>query len=373
MAPITAAFVLLGAFWGSWAVSAADVERSLGLSHGRFGLVLSAGLAGAAIANGVGGALAERLGTGRVLSMSLALWGGLLLTGAALAETAVPLAPGASLVAAIAMGVVVDVVMNVAAVAELADAPGALVRFHARFNLGAAGGALAVGAALGAALSWRWAWVGVGVVALVLAAVCTQVELPASEGGEHVPLLDSIPLLRRERLVLVALAFAVGAMVEGGVDLWGVLFLRTFLQSGLPVAVGSAALGYLVAAAARIFFGPAAGRRGAARGVTLGAGVAVAGILLLGLAPTSWLSGAGLVLAAGGISMCWPLLLAHASEGRARPAVVVGSVSSVGYLGLVAGPMIVGWVGASFGLRVGLLLLAIAAAFVAVAPVSSEP
>jgi MFS family permease len=372
MGPITAAFLLFGTYWGSWAVSAADVERGLGLSHARFGLVLSAGLAGAALANGVGGALAERLGTSRVLSMSLALWGGLLLTGTAVADTAVPWALSATLVCAIAVGGVVDVVMNVAAIAELADAPGALVRFHARFNLGAAVGALAVGLALGAALSWRWAWAIIGVLALLLAAVCARADLPAGEGGEHVPLLDTIPLLRRERLVLVALAFAVGAMVEGGVELWGVLFLRTFLETGLPVAVGSAVLGYLVAAAARVVFGPAAGRRGAARGVALGAGVAVAGILLLGLAPTDWLSGAGLVLAAGGISMCWPLLLAHASEGRARPAVVVGSVSSVGYLGFVAGPVLVGWIGASFGLRIGLLFLAIAAAFVALAPVSSE-
>jgi MFS family permease len=136
----------------------------------------------------------------------------------------------------------------------------------------------------------------------------------------------------------------------------------------LPVAVGSAVAGYLVAAGARVVFGPAAGRRGAARGVTLGAGVAVAGILLLGLAPTDWLSGAGLVLAAGGISMCWPLLLAHASDGRARPAAIVGSVTAVGYLGFVLGPTVVGWVAAAFGLRAGLLLLAGAAAFVAAAP-----
>jgi MFS family permease len=373
MAPITAAFVLFGVFWGSWAVSAADVERGLGLSHARFGLVLSAGLAGAAVANGIGGALAERLGTSRVLSGSLALWGGLLLVGAAVTELAVPWSFAVALVASIAIGGVVDVVMNVAAIAALADRPGALVRFHARFNLGAAIGALAVGVALGATVSWRWAWVVIGTLALVLAVVCGRADLPAGEGGEHVPLLDTIPLLRRERLVLVALAFAVGAMVEGGIELWGVLFLRTFLESGLPVAVGSAVAGYLVAAGARVVFGPAAGRRGAARGVTLGAGVAVAGILLLGLAPTDWLSGAGLVLAAGGISMCWPLLLAHASEGRDRPAAVVGSVSSAGYLGFVAGPVIVGWVGGSFGLRVGLLFLAIAAAFVAVAPVSSEP
>ena len=368
MAPVTASFLLFGIFWGSWAVAATDVERSLDLSHGRFGLLLSVGLAGAALANGVGGALTERFGTGRVLSAALAVWGGLLLAGGALASTAVPWGFGAALVLAIAVGGVVDVVMNVAAVAAPADAPGALVRFHARFNVGAAVGALVTGLLLGAELGWRVAWVAVGAVALGLAAWCARAELPAGERGGHVPLLDTVPLLRRERLVLVAVAFAVGGMVEGGIELWGVLFLRTFLDSGLPVAVGSAVGGYAVAAAARVVFGPAAGRRGAARGVTIGAAVAFSGVLVLGLSSTAWISGLGLVLAAGGISMCWPLLLAHASEGRARPAAIVGSVTAVGYLGFVAGPSIVGWVAGAFGLRAGLLLLAAAAAFVAIVP-----
>ena len=368
MAPVTASFVLFGIFWGSWAVAATDVERSLHLSHARFGLLLSVGLAGAAVANGVGGALTERFGTGRVLAASLAGWGTLLLAGAALASTAVPWGFGATLVLAIALGGVVDVVMNVAAVAALADRPGELVRFHARFNAGAAAGALVTGLLLGAALSWRLAWAVVGAVALGLAGWCARAELPAGERGGHVPMLDTVPLLRRERLVLVAVAFAVGGMVEGGIELWGVLFLRTFLDSGLPVAVGSAVGGYLVATVARIAFGRAAGRRGAARGVTLGAAVAFAGVLVLGLSSTAWISGLGLVLAAGGISMCWPLLLAHASEGRARPAAIVGSVTAVGYLGFVAGPTIVGAAAAAFGLRAGLLLLAAAAAFVAVVP-----
>ena len=368
MAPVTASFVLFGIFWGSWAVSAADVERSLDLSHGRFGLLLSFGLAGAAFANGVGGALTERFGTGRVLSASLAIWGALLLAGAAVANVAVPWGFGAALVVAVAVGGVVDVVMNVAAVAALADEPGALVRFHARFNIGAALGALATGALLGVDVTWRWAWAGVGVVALGLALWCGRADLPAGERGDHVPLLDTLPLLRRERLVLVAVAFAVGGMVEGGIELWGVLFLRTFLESGLPVAVASAVGGYSVAAIARVAFGPAAGRRGAQRGVTIGAAVAFVGVLVLGLTSTPWVSGLGLVLAAGGISMCWPLLLAHASEGRTRPAAIVGSVTAVGYLGFVAGPTVVGWVAAAFGLRTGLLLLAVAAAFVAIVP-----
>ena len=65
---VAATFVVFGTFWGSWAVAAADVEDSLGLSHGGFGLLLSAALAGAVASNAVGGALAERRGTAPVLA-----------------------------------------------------------------------------------------------------------------------------------------------------------------------------------------------------------------------------------------------------------------------------------------------------------------
>jgi len=360
---------VFGLFWGGWAVAAVDVERELDLSHGAFGLLLSVALLGGAAANAVGGSLAERRGTGRVLSGALVLWGGLLLVAAGAGQRA---AFGVLTISIVAVGGLVDVVMNVAATAALAGQPGQLVRFHGLFNGGAAIGAGATGILLGLDHSWRWQWAVIGVAALVLAPVCRNSSLPASASGDRTPLTGALPLLRREGLVLVAVAFAVGAMVEGGIELWGVLFLRTHLPSGLLVGSTSAVVAYSVAAGARIVFGPAAGRRGAARGVTVGAGTAAAGILLLAAAPSAWLAGGGLVLAAGGISMCWPLLLAHASAGRARPGAIVGGVSAVGYTGFVAGPAIVGWLAAAAGLRVGLALIAVAAVFVAVTPALSH-
>ena len=61
------------------------------------------------------------------------------------------------------------------------------------------------------------------------------------------------------------------------------------------------------------------------------------------------------------------MLLAYAAAGRQRPGPAVGSVTAVGYLGFVAGPVVVGWISAVAGQRAGLLLLAVAACFVAVA------
>jgi MFS family permease len=363
--PVAASFVGFGMFWGGWSVAVADVESELHLSHGTFGLLLSAALLAAGFANALGGAIAERYGTGRVLAAAILTWAAMLLVTTVVHH---PFALGVCIVLTFSAGGAVDTVMNVAATAALAGRPGSLVRFHALFNGGGAIGALGTGLLIVNDASWRWWWAFVAVVGFGVAVYCARSVLPAGEPGEHAPLGGALRLLRREHLVLVAVAFAVGAMVEGGIDLWGVLFLRQRFPAGLGVAVTSAVIAYVIATTARVAFGPSAGRRGAARGVAIGASAASAGLLLLAIAPGAWAKGAGLVIAAGGISMCWPLLLAHATAARERPGAVVGAVSAVGYAGFFLGPTIVGWMSSATSLRGGLVLLAGAAVFVAVAP-----
>jgi MFS family permease len=367
--PIGWVFVLFGVFWGSWAVAAVDVERALRLTTGGFGALLSLALAGAASANAVGGTLCERFGTGTVLGMSLLSWAVLLTVGA---FARAPVLLGLVIIAMLANGGLIDVAINVAATVALGHRPGRLVAFHARFNGGAAAGAALTGFLLATGASWRWMWVGVAVVALGLAAVCLRVPLPAGETGDRVPFGGAFALLRRERLLVLAGAFALAAMVEGGIELWGVLYLRTHLSSGLLIGAGGAVLGYTVAALARYSLGPTVGRRGTARGVLIGAGTAALGVVILATSGTAVIAAAGLVLAAGGISMCWPLLVAQAGTGRSRAGAVVGAVSAVGYLGMVIGPAVVGWVAQAIGLRAALGVLAAGAVVVAVVPTTSS-
>ena len=77
-----------------------------------------------------------------------------------------------------------------------------------------------------------------------------------------------------------------------------------------------------------------------------------------------------LLLAAAtvGISVVWPLLLAQVNNEARHPALAIGGVTACGYLGMVAGPPIVGITSKFFGLRTGLLVLAVIALFVAVVP-----
>lgn len=365
--PIALAFVALGSFLGAWAVVAADLEDALAVGHGGFGLLLAGALAATAAMGAVAGALVERWGVTRVLAfgcgafaVAVALLGILGDRGTLLVLTVV-------IVALFSCSGLVDVSMNVAATAILADSPGRLVRFHAFFNVGAAAGAGLT--ALLVHLTDRWTIAfAIPTVTMALAAVAaSRSGIEVGETGERHSLLHAVRTVRAEGLLLLALVFALGAMVEGGIDTWGVLVLREQLEVSILVGAGAHMVGQAVAALARATLGPLAGSLGTVRGVAIGAGLAAGGLVMVALAPAPVAVG-GLILGAAGVSMCWPMLLAHASQGSTRPTGIVSGVTAIGYLGFVLGPAVIGLLSDLVGLRNALLLLALAAATVAVAP-----
>ena len=156
-------------------------------------------------------------------------------------------------------------------------------------------------------------------------------------------------------------------MIEGGIDLWGVLFLRSQLDSGLLLGAGGVVLGYTVAALARTALGPRVGRRGPPRGVAIGAGAAALGLALLTTAPDAALGALGLCCRPGDLDVL-AVARGRRRTDRQQPAAAVGAVTAGGYLGLVAGPAVVGWTADAVGLRGALGLLGAAAVIVAVLP-----
>lgn len=362
---VGAAFAAFGFFWGSWAVAAADVKATLHLGTAGFGAFWSAALVGAAVGNAAGGVLTERWGGRRLLSTTLAVWA---LTVAATAVVPGRWALAATLGAGLMAGGLLDVAMNVVATAAFANRPGGLVRFHGLFNVGAAFGAALTGLAIAGHHGWRLVWLAVAPLDLGIAWLAQRSDIPVAAAGGRLPLTRAISVLREERLVPLATVFALGAMVEGGIELWGVLYLRTRLASGLLVGASGAVAGYLVAASTRFIAGPRAGAAGAPFGIALGAGVAAGGATLMALSTSPAAAACGLALAAGGVSLCWPLLMSLAGAGRRRPGAAVGSVSAVGYLGIVLGPALVGWVATAGGMRSGLGFIAAASLLVALSP-----
>jgi MFS family permease len=356
--PVRASFFTFGFFWGTWAVVALDVQRFLGFSDAGLGLLLAATVVGGVLANGAGGILAERLGTRTLLSGALVLWGALLL---GVAATTNEWAFCLLFLATVAGGGLVDVVMNVAGTAALGSDSARLLRLHALFNAGALAGAATAGILLERGFGFRAIWAGVAIAAFVLALWCRVTDLPAGERGEHYTVREGLASLRATGLATVAVVFAIGAVVEGGIGTWGVLFLRANL--GLAVVAGAAAYvaGQGLATAARCSLGWTTSHLGDRRGAQWGLALAGAGLLVEATANNNALAAIGLGAAAVGVSIYWPLLLAFASRGSTRPGLVVGGLSACGYVGFLAGPPVVGWIAQATDLRWGIGVLAAAA------------
>jgi hypothetical protein len=195
--------------------------------------------------------------------------------------------------------------------------------------------------------------------------------------------------------VVLATVFAITAMVEGGIDTWGVLYLRTHLAAGVLLGAGAYCMGQAIAITTRGAMGGHIGRIGARWGLVIGAGVAAAGLAIEAGSDRAATAAVGLAIAAGGISLCWPLVMAVASSvalasapvlsspgpgpaaarmapgpdrsgAAVSPAALVGALTATGYVGWVAGPTVVGWVADTAGLSTGLFLLSGLAATAAV-------
>ncbi|MFT4125924.1 MAG: MFS transporter [Gordonia sp. (in: high G+C Gram-positive bacteria)] len=275
--------------------------------------------------------------------------------------------PATLAVAVAAFGFVngsIDVSMNAQAVAveRLYGRP-IMSAFHGCFSVGglAGSGAVAVGLLLDLPVAVTVAVLG-GCGLLGVAAVCGSLVTRTDEAPA--PITDDPSRwwheVDRHRLVILALvAFAV-MLAEGTAYDWSALHVvETF---DMPEAIGALAFGSFSGAmtVARFVLDPIAGRCGPVAVVRGGALIGIAGMGLVlwpatpgtapaGTAIAGWtlfgIGVAGLIpqvfTAAGGLT--------RRSAGRA-----ISMVVGCGYLGMLAGPAVVGAIGAHSSLRVGL-------------------
>jgi MFS family permease len=359
-----------------------NIQRTFSLSDSQLGFVLALAIALAGISSAVMAHLAVVVGARRLLWLALLAWAALLIVLSVMQNK---WAFVAALVVVELAGGSIDTAMNAEAAERLVGQPAALVRFHALFNTGAISGAAAAGIVLHAGVSWRWIWPGVAVVAAAVglwnasaagqgfrvagagaaAAAGIDPAAPVGPAVVHQPRAHPLRLLQRDGLLLLLAIFALAEITEGGVDTWGVLYLRNHLASGVLLGAGAYVVGQSVAAATRGAGGTLIGRLSARRALLIGGCVAGGGILLESLSPVSIVAAIGLALGAGGASLFWPLVMSNVSRLATSLVSAVGTFTAAGYIGWVAGAPLVGWISQTSGPQHGLQILAGAALAVA--------
>ncbi|MFJ9043421.1 MFS transporter [Streptomyces sp. NPDC102347] len=342
-------FVLCGTLMGAWVVHIPAVEERVGISHATLGgLLVLLGL-GAFAGMQVAGPLTDRLGARVVVPATAVLCGAsLVLPG--LAHDPWTLA-GALLVFGACNGGL-DVSMNAHAVhVEKAYGRPVMSGFHATFSVGGVVAALVAAGATSAGVSPVATMAAIGTVSIVIALVSVRALMPAApatgEDGSVAETQASPAVAGRSaggRVWLLAVLALMVMLCEGAANDWSALHLRDVL--GASTSTAAFAYGTFAAAMTigRLLADCVVARFGSMAVLRHGALTAAVGITLVALGPWMWTAFAGWALFGLGLSGTVPQLFSAA--GHADPAAAGANVSRVaglGYVGMLAGPAVIGW------------------------------
>jgi MFS family permease len=345
-------FAALGVFWGAWGAALPAVQRRSGVDDAELGLALVVLAFGALVSMRATGVLLDRLGP-RFTPVTVGAFG---ITGLLPGLAGSPVELSALLFLLGVTSGAMDVAINADAVRE-EDATGRplLNLAHACFSGAVVGGSLATGAL-------RWGGASPFVVfalaaaLVVLAAVvmrprAAELWTPPT-AGERPRLLQRVPGWLLVLGGLGALAF----WIENAWQSWGAVHLERTLEASPAASSLGPALFAAAMTAGRLGVHRLA-QPGAERVVlVVGASLAGAGSAVAALAPSAAVALAGIVVAGAGCSVCAPTIvsLAGRAAGPHERGTVVGSVTTLMYLGFLVGPAAVGGLAELTDLRVSL-------------------
>jgi predicted MFS family arabinose efflux permease len=356
-----AGFVALGILWGGWAALVPAVQEAVGASKGELGLALLFVALGALPAMLLTGRELDRRGHALLPVLLCAL--ALAAVGPAFADTPAGLA-AALLAFGIASGAV-DVGIN-SAVAELEARRGIRLMqlAHALYSAGVLVGALAVGLAREAGAGPLPILAGIALVVLGAAALNT-----APGRVERRPEQSARRLRLHRAAIPFGLACGVAFVIEGGMENWGAVFLERELDASPAVSsLAPAAYG------GAMMLGRLSGQwlEQRVNDTLLLAGavsVAAAGLIGAALAPNAPVAVAAFFVGGAGISIAAPTLFGaggRRAEADERSS-AVATVTTIGYLGFLVGPPLVGGLSEVLGLRTAFAALALLAVGLVVA------
>jgi fucose permease len=356
-AAVTVVFAINGLLYGAWAARLAAVGDRLNLGAGQIGVALGCIAAGSLVAMPLAGRAASRFGSRPGTRVALVAF--------CAASAVAPAAPSLVLLCAacVCLGAAagsLDVVMNAhgVTVERQGDRP-ILSSFHAAFSLGGLAGALLGAAGAAADVDVRTELATLSAAAAITGLVATRALLPATADATRAaarePGRPGARVVDRRLVLLGALAFCC-LLCEGAAADWSAIYVHRDLTAGTAIA-GLAYAAFSVAMVAGRLAGDALTVRfGPAALVRRGAFVAAAGMGAALLAGDPIAALAGFACLGAGLSIVIPQVFRAAASGR-DSAPALARVSTLGYLGFLAGPPAIGALAELTALPAALALL----------------
>ena len=347
------AFFFIGGFGtATWAPLVPLLRERLMVGDDVLGMLLLCIGVGSLLTMPLSGALAMRLGCRRVVMTASILFAAILLLVSCV--DALSLAVPIVLIFGAVMGCI-DVVVNIVAVlVEKGIGRRIMSGMHAFWSLGGFVGAGLYGVWVGllGLTPFQSTAIAAGLI-LLLTAVFGRHLIPYGGGG------GALLALPRGIIVFVGMTAFIAFLSEGAVMDWGGVYLTTV--RGMDLAL--AGTGYSVFSAAMLtmrFLGDRVVQRiGALLVAVGGALLAFGGILLVMFAPVDALLYVGFFAIGIGSANIVPVFFSLMGRQNVMPvSAAVSAVSTMGYLGILAGPAAIGFVSSLTTLQTAFAMLA---------------
>ena len=347
------AFFFIGGFGtATWAPLVPLLRERLMVGDDVLGILLLCIGVGSLLTMPLSGALAMRLGCRRVVMTAAILFAAILLLVSCV--DALSLAVPIVLIFGAVMGCI-DVVVNIVAVlVEKGIGRRIMSGMHAFWSLGGFAGAGLYGVWVGllGLTPFQSTAIAAGLI-LLLTVVFGRHLIPYGGGG------GALLALPRGIIVFVGMTAFIAFLSEGAVMDWGGVYLTTV--RGMDLAL--AGTGYSVFSAAMLtmrFLGDRVVQRIGALSVAVGGALlAFGGILLVMFAPVDALLYVGFFAIGIGSANIVPVFFSLMGRQNVMPvSAAVSAVSTMGYLGILAGPAAIGFVSSLTTLQTAFAMLA---------------
>lgn len=352
---VSGLFFLQGLCFATWASRIPSIQQNLLLSDASLGLVLFALPLGSIIGLPFSAWLVTRFGSKRIASNALLLYSVFLLA-IGLSQNIIVLV--VSLLFYGMAGNISNIAINTQAVGvEAKYNRNIMASFHGLWSLAgfiAAGiGTLMMGNAIGP----LYHFVIVCIVIVGGLAASFNFLLPDEDPSNIKQKLFVKP--NKTLLKLGVIAFCC-MMVEGAMFDWsGVYFQKIVEAPKVWIGVGYTAF-MLTMTTGRFFADWAVGRLGFNRTIQLSGVLITAGLGTSIMFPYLIPSTIGFLIVGFGVSSVVPLVFSRAGQSNKQaPGIALATVSSIAFLGFLAGPPIIGVIAGLFSLRISFILIAI--------------
>ncbi len=358
---VGALFFMAGLCFASWASRIATVQQTMGLSDAALGAVLFSLPVGLMCSLPFSGWIITKIGSKKLLLSAILVYGGALVS-LGLAQNTFQL-----VICLVCYGFAsnaVNISVNTQAVAAegLHEKP-IMASFHGLWSLAGFTGAGIGTLMIGNGVNPFHHFVIILAVLIVGVIIASRYLYDDAEAVKSVP-TSTMPLMMRLRLIIPLLTLGTIAfcsmICEGAMFDWSVIYFKKVIAAPIALQGAGFTAFMLTMAGGRFVADWFSHRFGLKRTLQVSGILTTTGLVIAVLFPYFYTAMAGFLLVGAGVSSVVPMVYSAAGKSKTMsPGVALAAVSTIGFIGFLVGPPLIGFIAGLATLRASFVFIAV--------------